>query len=90
MPESIVRDETRPGGFFRVTYVEASTLKLRRVETLIQQSVATYYNSLMADPAWESVTNLQHLREFVASHEGSLAQAVTRDLLAGNFVVATT
>ena len=90
MPETIVRDENRPGGLFRVTYVEASTLRLRRVETVIQQSVAVYYNSLMGDPAWESVTNLQTLRTFVASHEGSLAQAVTRDLLAGNFVVSTT
>ena len=90
MPATIMRNEDRPGGFFRVTYVEASTLRLRRVEKVIQQSVATYYNSLMGDPAWESVTNLGALRAFIASHEGSLARAVTRDLLAGNFVVVTT
>lgn len=87
---TIVQDEDRPGGFFRVTYVEASTLRLRRVQVVVRQSVATYYNSLMSDPAWESVTDLETLRTFIASHEPSLAHAVTRDLLAGNFVVETT
>ena len=90
MPATIVRDEDRPGGLVRVTYVEASTLRLRRVETVIKQSVSTYYDSLMSDPAWEQVTDLGKLREFVATHEGSLASAVTRDLLAGNFVGVTT
>lgn len=90
MAAAIVRDEDRKGGFFRVTYVESSTLRLRKVETVIRQSVATYYTSLMGDPAWESVTDLGALRTFIASHEQSVAEAVTRDLLAGNFVVMTT
>ena len=90
MPATMVREENRPCGLFRVTYVEASTLRLRRVEAVIKQSVSTYYSSLMSDPAWESVTDLRHLRTFIASHEQSVAEAVTRDLLAGNFVVATT
>ena len=73
-----------------MTYVEASTLRLRRVQVVVRKSVAAYYNSLMSDPAWEQVTDLGKLREFVATHEGSLASAVTRDLLAGNFVGVTT
>ena len=90
MPAMIVRDEDRPGGFFRVTYVEASTSRLRRVETVIRKSVETYYTSMLSDPAWEQVISSQKFREFLATHETSLAQAVATDLLAGNFVVVTT